>query len=174
MKKMLLCIALVSALILTGCNNNKGKNENDNINQNQNQVQNQEQKENNDLIESYEKPDFSEEAGFKVNVEEAIKGVKYDSIFLMNDSTAQLDLKLPDGSIGTLLVKLDVGGIIEDAQDAVFIDDTKVTINKDLDKIITYKWSKDGYEYTYSTKTDIKESEVLRNLVNKTIIEEKK
>ena len=76
----------------------------------------------------YDTPDFSKSAGFKVVLDDSLKDVKYDSIFLTNNSVAQLDLEFPDQTIGTLLVDSNESTYLYDPSDAVFIDDIKVSI----------------------------------------------
>lgn len=173
MKKILLLLALCTALCLVGCNNNEQNNNNNE--QNNTQVsdnnQNNEEKENETGIVVYEKPDFSEKAGFKVNLGSGLEDVKYDSIFLIHDTTAQLDLIFPDNSIGTLLVDTNGYEHLYDADDSVLIGETKVSIEIGADGIIVYEWLKDGVAYTYSTAKDIKDSEVLANLVNNLVLE---
>ena len=167
MKKLLLCSFFVLALCLTGCNNNTTKDNTNNNNQSQNQNQNQDQtsQENSNTV-IYDSPDFSKTAGFKIVLDDSLKDVKYDSIFLINDSIAQLDLEFPDKTIGTILVDPTESSHLFNPSDAVFVGDTKVSIEIGADGIILYEWQKDNYTFVYHTKNDLKDSDVLKNLVN--------
>lgn len=179
MKKILLLLALCAALFLVGCNNNENKVQNNNTNNNQqqnnsqnaNNDQNQEEEEDEAPILVYDSPDFSDKAGFKVNLGAGLDGVIYDSIFLMNRSTAQLDLIFPDNTIGTLLVDSTNSSHIYEADDVVLVGDTKVSVEVGADGIIVYEWTKDDYVYVYSTAQDIKNSQKLKDLVNGISIE---
>lgn len=172
MKKLLLCSSLIIALFLVGCNNNTtNNNEKVNQEQTQNQQQNQGQnpntnKEENSPVVVYNTPDFSEKAGFKVSLGDSLSGVTYDSIFLTNNTTAQLDLKHQDGSIGTMLIDSMGSSHLYKPDDAVIINNIKVSIETGADGIMVYEWEKDNYIFVYSTTSNIKETELLKNLVN--------
>ena len=180
MKKLLLCTTLILALFLVGCNNNKSNNadnNNNNIiqnqeqNQGQNQGQNQEVKDDTPVV-VYDNPDFSEKAGFKVSLGDSLKGVTYDSIFLTNNATAQLDLKFPDGSIGTMLVDSMNTSHLFKPDDAVFVGDIKVSIETGADGIMVYEWEKDNYTFVFSTTAALKDSQKLKDLVNDLAVEQ--
>ena len=147
MKKLLLLLALCISVCLVGCNKNENNNQNNNqnnlnTNQPSNVDNNQSQEE--PPIVVYDSPDFSEKAGFKVTLNSSLEGVKYDSIFLMNNSTAQLDLVFPDNSIGTLLVDSTNSTHIYNANDAALVGDINVSIESGADGINVYEWSKDN------------------------------
>lgn len=180
MKKLLLYSSLIIALLLTGCNNTKVNNNEENLNsennvnqsQNQgsNQGQNQSQKETEEdegPIVVYDTPNFSEKAGYKVNLDSSLEGVKYDSIFLMDNSTSQLDLVFPDNSIGTMLIESNQFGRMhyEDPSDTFTVDDINISVYVALDGIRSYQWEKDGYIYTFATHNDMKNTQTLSNLV---------
>lgn len=179
MKKLLLCLALCSALFLVGCNNNEKTNNNitnnNTTNNNNNSVvdnvDEKPEEEDESPIVQYENPDFSEKAGFKVNLGASLQGVTYDSIFLVNNTTAQLDLIFPDKTIGTLLVESMGASHLYDKDDSVLIGDIEVAIKVGADGISVYEWTKDDYTYVYSTTLNIKDSELLTNLVNDVAIE---
>ena len=175
MKKILLLLALFTALCLVGCTNNEQNNNNNEQSNTQvsdkNQNNDEKEKENESGIVVYEKPDFSKKAGFKVNLGSGLEEVKYDSIFLIHDTTAQLDLIFPDNSIGTLLVDTNGYQHLANSEDSVLIEDIKVAIEIGADGIIVYEWVKDDVCYTYSTAKDIKDSDVLATLVNNVVLE---
>lgn len=176
MKKLLLLLALCTSLCLIGCKNNEQQNNNNQQNNSHMSDSNQNKNNENELEENngiavYENTDFSEKAGFKINLGDTLKDVKYDSIFLIHNSTAQLDLIFPDNTIGTLLV--DTNGYLHltDTETTVMVDDIKVSIEIGADGIIVYEWLKDNVSYTYSTNTDLKESDILTNLVKDITLE---
>ena len=176
MKKLLLCTTLILALFLVGCNNDKSNN-NNNINQGQVQNQSQSQEQNQEVKDNtpvvvYDNPDFSEKAGFKVSLGDSLKGVTYDSIFLTNNATAQLDLKFPDGSIGTMLVDSNNSSHLFKPDDAVFVGDIKVSIETGADGIMVYEWEKDNYTFVFSTTASLKGSQRLKDLVNDLAVEQ--
>lgn len=176
MKKLLLCTTLILALFLVGCNNDKSNN-NNNINQGQVQNQSQSQEQNQEVKDNtpvvvYDNPDFSEKAGFKVSLGDSLKGVTYDSIFLTNNSTAQLDLKFPDGSIGTMLVDSMNTSHLFKPDDAVFVGDIKVSIETGADGIMVYEWEKDNYTFVFSTTASLKDSQKLKDLVKDLTVEQ--
>ena len=164
MKKLLLCSTLIISLFLVGCNDTTDNNNNNNNNiskPNSNQTS-----QNTDTgIVTSESTDFSKTAGFKVNLSNSLKDVKYDSVFLINNSIVQLDLTFPDKSIGTLLVDSNNSSYLLDGDDVIFIDNVKVTIQTGADGIISYEWQKDNTSYVFSTKANIKDSQTLKNLV---------
>ena len=162
MKKILLILVLCSSLLLVACNNNNSN------------LQEQNNETNNDSIIEYNSTDFSEKAGFKVNLGTSFKNVKYDSVFLISKTIAQLDLSFPNNIIGTLLIDSSGYSKLTKTDDVVFIDSTKVSIENGDDGIYTYEWEKENYTFTYSTTTDIKDSNTLPNLVNDINIEKTK
>jgi len=176
MKKLLLCISLILAICLVGCNNNENNNtvnegQNniiDNNNANNSNQSDLEEDKNNPIVQytSPEADDFSEKSGFKVELSNSLEAVKYDSVFLINDTAAQLDLVFPDNSIGTLLIDSMNSTHVYDPDDVTFIGDTKVSIKIGADGIRDYEWKKNDYTFVYSTKTDIQSTDVLSNLVN--------
>ena len=173
MKKLLLCVALCSALFLVGCNNNNNQNKvNNNTNNNSSNnnsntsVVDPVEEIPNDPIVQYESPDFSEKAGFKIDLGSSLEGVTYDSVFLMNNSTAQLDLVFPDKSIGTLLIDSRGSSHLYDIDDTLYVGETTVSVKVGADGITVYEWMKDNYAYVYSTTSDLKNSQTLTNLVN--------
>lgn len=172
MKKLLLCSFFILALCLTGCNNNTHQNDTTNDvtgNDKNTNIQDQNEEETGTVV--YDTPDFSKSAGFKVALDDSLKDVKYDSIFLTNNSVAQLDLEFPDQTIGTLLVDSNESTYLYDPSDAVFIDDIKVSIEVGADGIIVYEWQKDNSTFVYHSKVDLKNSDILKNLVNGITIE---
>ena len=179
MKKLLLCTTLILALFLVGCNNNKPNNNDKNNTQNhsqeqnqgQNQQQNQEVKDDTPVV-VYDNPDFSEKAGFKIVLGNSLKGVTYDSIFLTNNTTAQLDLKFPDGSIGTMLVDSTNSSHLFKPDDAIFVGDIKVSIETGADGIMVYEWEKDNYTFVLSTSASLKDSQRLKDLVTDLTVEQ--
>lgn len=176
MKKLLLCTTLILALFLVGCNNDKSNN-NNNINQGQVQNQSQSQEQNQEVKDNtpvvvYDNPDFSEKAGFKVSLGDSLKGVTYDSIFLTNNATAQLDLKFPDGSIGTMLVDSTNTSHLFKPDDAVFVGDIKISIETGADGIMVYEWEKDNYTFVFSTTASLKDSQKLKDLVKDLTVEQ--
>lgn len=183
MKKILLCLALVSALFLVGCNDNKNPNNVDNVNNNNNNNsvveqtkdqdtnKNEEKEEDNSPIVKYDSPDFSEKAGFKVNLGSSLEGVTYDSIFLVNKTTAQLDLIFPDKTIGTLLVEPRGTSHLYEKDDTIQVGDVEVAMKVGADGISVYEWTKDEQTYVYSTTLNLKESDLLTKLVNDVSIE---
>lgn len=183
MKKILLCLALVSALFLVGCNDNKNPNNVDNLNNNNNNNsvveqtkdqdtnKNEEKEEDNSPIVKYDSPDFSEKAGFKVNLGSSLEGVTYDSIFLVNKTTAQLDLIFPDKTIGTLLVEPRGTSHLYEKDDTIQVGDVEVAMKVGADGISVYEWTKDEQTYVYSTTLNLKESDLLTKLVNDVSIE---
>lgn len=180
MKKLLLCLTLC-ALCLVGCNNNnqQGKNNNNHNNNNnnnsvvsnENQTPEEEEEEDDEPIVKYEDTDFSKKAGFKVNLTGSLEGVTYDSIFLMNNTTAQLDLIFPDKTIGTLMIDSMGSTHLYDAEEKIYVGDTEVAIQVGADGISVYEWVKDNYAYTYSTTLDLRNSQTLSNLINDVTIE---
>ena len=114
MKKLLLCSTLIIALCLVGCNDNTNPSNSENSNQGN---------QNNSGVATYESPDFSNSAGFKVNLTGSLKNVTYDSVFLMNDSIAQLDLIFPNNMIGTLSIDPTEQSLLRNVDDVVFVDD---------------------------------------------------
>lgn len=171
MKKILLCLALCSAIFLVGCNDNK---EPQNVNpsgEGTNINQSEMSEEDEAPIVSYDTPDFSEKAGFKVNLGASLQAVTYDSIFLINKSSAQLDLIFPDQTIGTLLVEPMGGGHIYEEDERLYVGDVEVAVQVGADDIIVYEWERDNYLYTYSSKTDIRGTDTLSNLVNDVSVE---
>ena len=173
MKKMLLCFSLIAALCLVGCNNNENNNgdvqNNNNNNSNLTNQSGSQEEENNNPIIQYSSPttdDFSDKSGFKVELSNSLEGVKYDSVFLINETAAQLDLIFPDNSIGTLLIDSMNSTHIYEPDDATFVGDTKVSIKVGADGIRDYEWVKNNYTFVYSTKTDIKDTNTLTSLVN--------
>lgn len=170
MKKLLLGLILCSTIFLIACNDNKDLNSN---NTNPNQQDEINEIDDNPVIE-YDSTDFSKKAGFKVNLDDSLKGVKYDSIFLIAKTVAQLDLKFPDNTIGTLLIDSSEYSKLETTDSVIFIDDIKVSIENGLDGIYSYEWKNGNYTLTYSTSTDLKDSEILTNLVNGVTIEKTK
>jgi len=178
MKKILLCLSLCAALFLVGCNNNEKTNNENNPNNNNNNnnivVSGEETPEEDESpIVQYDSPDFTEKAGFKVNLGTSLEGVTYDSIFLMNNSTAQLDLIFPDKTIGTLLIDSMGSTHLYDKDETVFVEDTEVSIKVGADGISVYEWVKDDYTYVYSTTLNLKGSETLNSLVNEVSVEVK-
>lgn len=177
MKKILLCLALVSALFLVGCNDNKNPNNENNVNNNNNNSvveenkNTQEEEEDNSPIVKYESPDFSEKAGFKVNLGSSLEGVTYDSIFLVNKTTAQLDLIFPDKTIGTLLVEPRGSSHLYEKDDTIQVGDTEVAMKVGADGISVYEWTKNEQTYVYSTTLNLKDSDLLSKLVNDVSIE---
>lgn len=177
MKKILLLLALCTALCLVGCKKNEEPpiNNNNNNDQHNSQIsdsnQTDEDTEKNTGIVVYEKPDFSGEAGFKVALGTGLENVEYDSVFLIHDSTAQLDLVFPDNSKGTLLVDKNGYEHLYAPDDTVLVGDIKVSMKIGADGIIVYEWLKDSVSYTYSTTKDIKDSDLLSTIVNNVILE---
>lgn len=180
MKKILLCLALVSALFLVGCNNNNKPNNENNVNNNNNnsvveqdenkETENEEEEDDSPIVQ-YESPDFSEKAGFKVNLGSSLEGVTYDSIFLVNKTTAQLDLIFPDQTIGTLLVEPRGSSHLYEKDDTIQVGDVEVAMKVGADGISVYEWTKNEQTYVYSTTLNIKDSNLLTNLVNDVSIE---
>jgi len=170
MKKILLCLILCSSLFLIACNNT-------NLNQSNNSSSST-QEMNNEINKSpvieYDSTDFSEKAGFKVNLGTSFENVKYDSVFLISETIAQLDLSFPNKTIGTLLIDASGYSNLAGIDNVVFINDTKVSIENGFDGIYTYEWTKGNYTFTFSTSIDIKDSDTLTNLVNDVTIEETK
>lgn len=168
MKKILLCLTLC-ALCLVGCNNNTNNNTPSGNQNGNNPVISGETnlpEEDDSPIVKYEDTDFSKKAGFKVNLGASLEGVTYDSIFLMNNSTAQLDLIFPDKTIGTLLVDSMGSTHLYDADEKLYVGDIEVAVQVGADGITVYEWVKNDYAYTYSTTVDLRNSQTLTNLVN--------
>ena len=165
MKKLLLCSTLIIALCLVGCNDNTNPSNSENSNQGN---------QNNSGVATYESPDFSNSAGFKVNLTGSLKNVTYDSVFLMNDSIAQLDLIFPNNMIGTLSIDPTEQSLLTNVDDVVFVDDIKVSIKHGADGIYSYEWQKDNYYFLFDTKTDIKDSQILKDLINEVNLEKTK
>ena len=161
---------LCTSILLVACNNND-------LNQDNNSTS-KTQDENNEIdkapVVEYTSTDFSEKAGFKVNLGTSFKGVKYDSIFLISETIAQLDLTFPNNTIGTLLIDSAGYSKLGETNDVVFIDSNKVSIENGADGIFTYEWTKENYTFTYSTLANIKNSDTLTNLVNDITIEKTK
>lgn len=173
MKKILLCLALCSALFLVGCNKETKEPNNPNNSNTNNVIQsgeNAQEKEEPPIV-TYDTPDFSEKAGFKVNLGSSLEGVTYDSVFLMHNTTAQLDLIFPDQTIGTMLIDSFGSNHIYEKDDSVFIGDIEVSIKAGADGINVYGWQKDNYDFVYSTTLNLKDSDTLKNLVNDVSVE---
>lgn len=171
MKKLLLCSTLIIALLLVGCNDDKAKEnnnkENNNISQEQTQNNPTEQPEkDNTPVVIYDTPDFSEKAGFKINFGNSLSKVTHDSIFLINNSVAQLDLKYEDGSKGTMLIDPSEASHLFSPDDATLVGDIKVSIENGADGILVYEWRKDNYTFVYSTTANLKDTQTLTDLVN--------
>ena len=60
---------------------------------------------------------------------------------------------------------------LNDAEPTIMVGDIKVSVQIGADGIIVYEWLKDNVAYTYSTQTNINESDVLTNLVNDVTLE---
>ena len=152
--------------------------DNKNSNQNNNNISSNQQEENNGIDDTpvieYDSTDFTKKAGFKVNLNDSLKEVKYDSIFLISKTIAQLDLRFPDNTIGTLLIDSLGYSKLETTDDVVFVDDIKVSIENGLDGINTYEWTKENYTFTYYTSADLKNTDTLTNLINDISIEKTK
>lgn len=159
MKKVLLCLAIIICivLIIIACNKLFNK-------PNVNDIDSP--------IDSYETPDFTEKAGFKVDLGDVLSNeATYDSILLMNDTVAQLDLVFTDNTIGTLLVDTNASTDLEDAEDAIVVGNTKVSIQKDDIGVNIYTWVKDDFVLSFYTNEDLRDSERLSHLVNDVSIE---
>lgn len=170
MKKLLLCSTLIIALLLVGCNDNKvnenNNQENNNINQEQIQNQPEDQPEKDETpVVIYDSPDFTEKAGFKIAFGPSLTTVAYDSIFLINNSVAQLDLKFEDNSKGTMLIDPSESSHLFSPDDATFVGDIKVSIETGADGILVYEWRKDNYTFVYSTTSKLKDTQTLTDLV---------
>ncbi len=174
MKKVLLCVALCATILLVGCNNDKEKVNSGDVNDNQLNVQQggNTDPEDEPTTVTYDTPDFTQKAGFKVNLDSSLGDVKYDAIFLSNNRSAQLDLVFNDGTIGTLVIE-PYGGASHsfDVDETVKVGETDVNYTAGADGIYTYSWEKGEQAFYYSTKADIKGSERLTNLVNGVSVE---
>lgn len=162
MKKLLLFLALFStiSLLFIACNDNKNNSENEGNSGNQ-------VDDDNSLVDnSFETPDFSEKAGFKINVDDDLsKKLTYENIFLMNETTAQLDISFSDGTIGTLLVDTMSSMDLQNSENAELIDDIPVTIENGDDGINIYAWKKNDQLYSFYTNEDLKGTEKLKELI---------
>lgn len=177
MKKLLILLAFSTLLCLVGCKNNENvDNLNNNQQNNNSQISDSNQNSDNTQKETgiivYQEPDFTEDAGFKIKLGSGLENVTYSSVFLIHETTAQLDLQFPDGTKGTLLVDTNGYEHLYDADDTVLIGDIKVSIKIGADGIIVYEWTKNSVTYTYSTTKNIKDSEELSTLVNNVLLEQ--
>lgn len=169
MKKLFLCLALCSTLCLclVACNDDKTP-----VTSGDSSVSGNEVEENDSPIDdSFTEPDFTSKAGYKVNLGSSFNGVKYDSIFLMNRSTSQLDLVFPDGTIGTMLIDTAGSDYLNNADEVLTVGDVQVSIQEGVAGITVYEWQKDGFSYVYSTTQNLRETERLNNLVNDLAVE---
>ena len=137
MKKNLILVALVLTLCLVGCNNNKqNTNNNENLNNNvqqdqttnQNTQDNESEEKDDTPVVVYDSLDFSEKAGFKVVLGEALNDVECTSIFLINNTTTQFNLNFPDNVKGTLLIDPANSSHLFSPDDETTIGETKVSI----------------------------------------------
>ena len=182
MKKNLILVALVLTLCLVGCNNNKqNTNNNENLNNNvqqdqttnQNTQDNESEEKDDTPVVVYDSLDFSEKAGFKVVLGEALNDVECTSIFLINNTTTQFNLNFPDNVKGTLLIDPTNSSHLFSPDDETTIGETKVSIETGAGGILVYEWKKENYTYVFSTSADLKDSDKLSNLVNGVSIEKK-
>ncbi len=100
-------------------------------------------------VVEYKEPNFNDRAGYEVVKDKSLSDVSYDSIFLLDGETSQLDLKYKDGRIATLTVGKSEGYIDEDAQ-SLTISGKEVKFIKGTDGINKYYWEKDNSFYTLS------------------------
>ena len=115
---------------------------------------------------TYNTPDFTEKAGFKINLEGSMKNIKLEAKLLPDNSTAQLDLRFNDNSLGSLLVYQNEYKYIYSPDDEFLIDDIKVSVKQETNGIYIYEWQKDDFTYVYHTGEDLKKSDVLKELIS--------
>ena len=97
MKKVLLCVALISALILVGCNDNKEVQDNNNVNQGQNQTQNKGQENNATNIK-----DFI--TGEQVEFKESLEGISSDGkTYKFNDEIGEKEIQGFEGTVKSVV-----------------------------------------------------------------------
>ena len=148
MKKVLLVIAIcVAACMLFACGKDDTKQNPSSVQSNNGSDVGQDEKEFG--VVEYDTPDFTKSAGYEVVKSKELSSVSYDTIFLLDGENSQLDLKLDDGRIATLLISKSERFIDEDAQTKSIVG-FDVAFIKGTDGINTYTWNKDNNSYMLS------------------------
>ncbi len=98
----------------------------------------------------YKDTDFTDVAGYAVEKSDKLSNITYDTIFLLDESTSQLDLKFGDGRIATLLVKKTEQYVNEEDANNLKIGDYEVKKMVGIDGIVSYYWNKEDASYHLS------------------------